>query len=70
VERKFEDTRNYRVSSDKAKNTVGFNPAYSIDDGIEQIKALLTQGRLRDVENPRYTNQKFLSISNVHLRGQ
>jgi len=68
VERKFEDTRNYRVSSDKAKNTLGFNPVYSIDDGIEQIKALLEQGRLRDTENPRYTNQKFLSMSNNHLQ--
>jgi nucleoside-diphosphate-sugar epimerase len=69
VERKFEDTRNYRVSSDKAKNTLGFNPTYSIDTGIEEIKSLLEQGRLRDTENPRYTNQKFLSISNTHLQG-
>jgi nucleoside-diphosphate-sugar epimerase len=69
VERKFEDTRNYRVSSDKAKNTLGFNPIHSIDSGIEEIKSLLEQGRLRDTENPRYTNQKFLSISNTHLQG-
>jgi len=69
VERKFEDTRNYRVSSDKAKNILGFNPTHSIDTGIEEIKSLLEQGRLRDTENPRYTNQKFLSISNTHLQG-
>jgi nucleoside-diphosphate-sugar epimerase len=69
VERKFEDTRNYRVSSDKAKNTLGFNPIHSIDSGIEEIKSLLEQGRLRDTENPRYTNQKYLSISNTHLQG-
>jgi len=67
VERKFEDTRNYRVSSDKAKKNLDFNPTYSIDTGIEEIKALLEHGRLRDVENPRYTNQKFLSLSNTHL---
>jgi nucleoside-diphosphate-sugar epimerase len=69
VERKFEDTRNYRVSSDKAKTALGFNPIHSIDSGIEEIKSLLEQGRLRDIENPRYTNQKFLSISNTHLQG-
>ena len=68
VERKFEDTRNYRVSSDKAKNTFGFNPTHSIDTGIEEVKALLEQGRLRDTDNPRYTNQKFLSMSNTHLQ--
>ncbi len=68
VERKFEDTRNYRVSSDKAKKILGFNPTCSIDTGIEEIKTLLEQGRLRDVDNPRYTNQKFLSMSNTHLQ--
>ena len=68
VERKFEDTRNYRVSSDKAKKILGFNPTCSIDTGIEEIKTLLEQGRLRDVDNPRYTNQKFLSVSNTHLQ--
>jgi nucleoside-diphosphate-sugar epimerase len=69
VERTFEDTRNYRVSSDKAKKTIGFNPTHSIDDGIEEIKFLLESGRLRDTDNPRYTNQKFLSMFNTHLLG-
>ncbi|MDO8578783.1 MAG: NAD(P)-dependent oxidoreductase [Dehalococcoidales bacterium] len=67
LERKFEDTRNYRVSSDKAKNTLGFNPTRSIDDGIEEVKELLDYGRLKDVDNPRYTNQKYLSMTNSHL---
>ena len=69
VERTFEDTRNYRASSDKARKTIGFNPTHSIDDGIEEIKFLLESGRLRDTENPRYTNQKFLSMFNTHLLG-
>ena len=67
MERKFEDTRNYRVSSDRAKNILGFNPLRSIDVGIEEVKELLDCGRLKDVDNPRYTNQKFLSISNSHI---
>jgi nucleoside-diphosphate-sugar epimerase len=67
-ERKFEDTRNYRASSDKAKTILEFNPVRSIDEGIEEIKALLDYGRLKNVDNPRYTNQKFLSISNSHIR--
>jgi len=70
VTRTFEDTRNYRVTSDKAKNTLGFNPTHSIDDGIEEIKYLLERGRLRDTDNPRYTNQKFLSMFNTHLLGK
>jgi nucleoside-diphosphate-sugar epimerase len=69
TEREFEDTRNYRVSSDKAVNILQFRPNRSIDEGIEEIKALLTSGRLRDVDNPRYTNQKFLSMYNTHIKG-
>src|SRR5262245_13494435 len=63
----FQDTRNYRVSCEKAKRVLGFRPRCSIDEGIEEIKSLLVSHRLKDVENPRYTNQKFLSIHNTHL---
>jgi nucleoside-diphosphate-sugar epimerase len=63
----FQDTRNYRVSCEKAKRTFGFNPSYSIDRGIEEVKELLESRRLKDLENPRYTNQKFLSMFNTHL---
>lgn len=63
---KFQDTRNYRVSSEKARRTLGFQAVHSIDDGIDEIKELLDSCRLKDVENPRYTNQTFLSMFNTH----
>lgn len=66
TEMKFQDTRNYRVSSDKAQTILGFKPRLSIDEGIEEIKDLLVSKRLIDVENPRYTNQTFLSMFNTH----
>lgn len=62
----FQDARNYRANSDKARRILGFKPGYSIDDGIGEIKDLLMNGRLRDVDNPRYTNQTFLSMFNTH----
>lgn len=65
---KFQDSRNYRVTCDKAITTFGFKPRYSIDDGIEEIKALLVNQRLRDFDNPRYTNQGFLSLHHTHLK--
>ena len=68
TEMPFQDTRNYRVSSDKAQQVLGFKAVSSIDDGIEEVKELLETGRLKDVENPRYTNQGFLSLHNTHLR--
>jgi len=69
VPREFEDTRNYRVTSDRAVKTLGFRPALTINDGIVEIKELLESGRLKDPDNPRYTNQKFLAITNEHVRG-
>ncbi|MFC2034988.1 NAD-dependent epimerase/dehydratase family protein [Chloroflexota bacterium] len=69
TERQFEDARNYRVSSDKAKTALEFNPRFSIDEGIGELKVFFESGRLRDMDNPRYTNQKFLSVANTHFRG-
>ncbi len=63
----FQDARNYRVSSRKAQEMLGFKPSFSIDDGIEDIKKLLISKRLCNVENPRYTNQTFLSMFNPHV---
>ena len=62
----FQDSRNYRVSSEKAKTELGFVPSHSIDQGIEEMKYLLETNRLKDVTNPRYTNQLFLSMFNTH----
>ena len=67
TERRFEDTRNYRVSSERAGRVLGVKPERSIDDGIEEIKSLVASHRLKDVDNPRYTNQKFLSLYNTHI---
>jgi nucleoside-diphosphate-sugar epimerase len=63
---KFQDSRNYRVSSEKAQNILGFKPHYLIDDGIEELKELLESKRLKDIDNPRYTNQKYLAMFNTH----
>ena len=62
TEMTFQDARNYKVSSDKAKEKLGFNPIFPVDIGIEEIKTLLTEKRLVDIKNPRYTNQKFLEL--------
>ena len=61
TEMEFQDARNYRVSSDKVRTELGWKPKYSIDDGIIEIKELIETKRLKDVMNPRYTNQAFLT---------
>lgn len=70
VDIKFQDARNYRVTSRKAHETLGFKPTHLIDDGIEEVKELLVTHRLKTVDNPRYTNQTFLSMFNTHQLGE
>jgi nucleoside-diphosphate-sugar epimerase len=66
TELSFEDSRNYMVSNRKAVEGLGFNPIHSIDEGIEDIKYLLDNYRLRSLDNLRYSNGEFLS----KLRGE
>ncbi len=57
---RFEDSRNYRVSSNKATETFGFRPRYTIDDGVQEVKALLSEGRIKNINSPRYSNTNFI----------
>lgn len=56
----FQDTRNYRVSAARAAKDLAFRAEYSLDDGIEEVKALILEGRIRDTGLDRYSNQTFL----------
>jgi nucleoside-diphosphate-sugar epimerase len=58
---KFQDARNYRVNSQKARQILSWKPHWSIDDGIIEVKELVEHQRIKDVSNPRYTNQAFLT---------
>lgn len=64
----FQDTRNYRVSSKKAKETFNFNSIHSIDDGIEELKFLVETGRIKDLDHNRYSNQKYLQEQLKNVR--
>lgn len=67
VSMKFQDTRNYRANSKKAENLLKFNPQLTVEDGILEIKKLLEEHRIGDIDNPRFTNQLYLSAFNTHL---
>lgn len=57
---KFQDNRNYRVSSDKARAAFGFNPKHTVEDGIGELKAIIESGRIKNLGVPRHSNQRFL----------
>jgi nucleoside-diphosphate-sugar epimerase len=67
TEMRFQDARNYRVKSDAAVRTFGFRPTISIDEGIEEVKELVVDGRIKDISNSRYTNQTYLEQFRPHL---
>lgn len=66
VDIKFQDARNYKVNSDKARKELGFSPKFSAEDGIKEVKKLVEEHRIKDVNNPRYSNQNFLTMFNTH----
>ena len=56
----FEDNRNYRVSSQKAIDAFDFQPRYSLDDGISELKEILVEGRVKKLGIARHSNVRFL----------
>lgn len=65
---RFEDSRNYRVRNEKAKKILNFRAKYTVDQGIEELKQLLEENRILDVDNVRYANHMFLAKFNTHLK--
>lgn len=66
TETTFEDSRNYKVNSQKARDTFSFEPRYSTYDGIKEVASLVSSGRIKDLNNPRYSNQGFLEVFRSH----
>lgn len=60
TETMFQDNRNYKVSSDKAKKELGFNPILTLDDAIVEIKELLEEGRVKNAFLKRFSNYLYL----------
>lgn len=58
----FQDARNYRVSSDKARNQLDFAPRWSIEDGIREVADVVKNRRIKNVQNPRFNNSESLRM--------
>ena len=56
----FQDARNYQVSSEKLKNVTGFQATVDLTQGINEMYELISSNRIKDINNPRYSNQNFL----------
>ena len=61
----FQDARNYQVSSDKLKRETGFEASIELIQGIEEMYNLISSNRIKDINDPRYSNQNFLQTYGV-----
>jgi nucleoside-diphosphate-sugar epimerase len=59
----FQDSRNYKVSSLLASEEIDFKPKYDLIFGINQIISILNDGRIKDVNNKRFSNSLALENS-------
>lgn len=54
------DKRNYYVRFGKARELLGFHPTRTVQDGVRELTAALTQNSVGDYRNPRYHNAMVL----------
>ena len=56
-----DDNRSYRVTSDKIKDALGFEPIFTVEDAIRDLCTAFRDGKLPDsFDNPWYYNVKQL----------
>ena len=52
----IDDHRNYRVSFNRLRETLGFRPLRDLDDGIAEVHAAIRDGIVADYRDPRHSN--------------
>jgi nucleoside-diphosphate-sugar epimerase len=62
----FQDARNYQVTSEKLFSETGFKAEVDLGTGIEEIYELVFNKRIKDINDPRYSNQNFLKLYGVN----
>lgn len=70
TEQKFQDERNYHVSTQKALRDGIFNPEAmrTLEDGVREISEVVALGRIKQTENEMYFNVRY--AQKLHAFGQ
>lgn len=63
VETSFEDSRNYKASSEKAYKAWGFAPRFQIHDTINDLIQVYNENRVKDFSNMKYSNLVSLQLN-------
>ncbi len=56
LDTEFKDTRNYRVSFEKIRTVLGFEPTWTLDRGISQVIAVVRSNQVGHYSLPTYSN--------------
>ncbi len=56
----FQDTRNYRVSFERARRELGYASEHSVDEAIDDIAELIDDGRVKDLSMAQFSNLEAL----------
>ena len=62
---KTEDPRDYRVCFDKIKRELGFTMTRTVQAGVREIIAAISNGLFTDFDNPIYSNEKWVEAVSV-----
>lgn len=54
------DRRSYKVSFEKARQVLGFQPKFRVEDGVAEIRKMLEDGVVEDYQADRYYNVRYL----------
>ena len=68
--RRDEDPRDYRVSFDKIRRTLGFEPKMAVSDGIDEIINALRDGRISNSLDRRFRNDDIATYEALSGAGQ
>jgi nucleoside-diphosphate-sugar epimerase len=56
------ESRSYRVSGEKIKKVLGFEPKVSVEEAVLEIWEILRSGRYTDFSNPIYYNIEWMKL--------
>ena len=56
------ESRSYRVSGEKMKDVLGFEPKFSVEDASLEILSILQKGEYTDFSNPIYYNIEWMKL--------
>lgn len=64
------DPRDYRVSFDKIRSVLGWEPRFTVEDGIREIAEALRSGRITEPLAEVYHNYRYLKLHAPPARGE